>query len=111
MGYSSEPVLSSQIKMREAADSWMAEKRGGMELNDCWHSHLKELFENLEWSVWDIPTREAEGAEEEERREVWFGVFRACMRMRAQTSGEVSSEIMLAKCVAWAMKPTQVTPA
>mmetsp|Transcript_37054 Transcript_37054/g.90389 ORF Transcript_37054/g.90389 Transcript_37054/m.90389 type:complete len:144 (+) Transcript_37054:194-625(+) len=107
MGYSDEPVLASQLPNRQAVDAWMMERRGGMQLNSCWVSYLQELFENLEWSAWDIPTAALEGAELEERREIWFGIFRACKVMRSRDTGEVTSDIMLAKCVAWALSPTQ----
>lgn len=109
MGWSNDPrIVASQQPNFRAVDAWFLEKRSGMTLNSCWIEYLQQLFENLEWSAWDIPTKELPDSEFEDYREVWFGIFRACKYLRHKETGELTSAIMISKCVAWAMTPTQV---
>lgn len=98
---------SQQIR-KQAVDAWMNETRGGMQLSSCWIDPLQQLFENLEWSHWDCVCTELSGKERDERSDIWWAIFKACKAIRTQTTGEVTSDVMLAKSVGWAMKPTQV---
>jgi len=97
---------ASQVPNRQALDSWLMEERGGMRLADIWWAPMQELFMELEWSLWDIPTKKLEGEELEKFKENWFGIFRAAKNIRTQFTGEVTSDIHIVKNVAWAMQPT-----
>jgi len=101
-------MVPSQVVNKQAVDAWMLEERAGMVLSSVLLAPLQHLFEELEWSAWDIPTEKLTGAAREARIEVWKAIFRACKNIRLQETSEETSDVHIAKSVAWAMQPTQV---